>query len=96
MGKVSHAGARDVPRISAYVPADSCAEVTVPLDHRRPPGRTITITISRLPATDPARRRGVLLTTGGGPGGPGVPHHRHAPARRRRLLTPPAPAVLGK
>ncbi|MEN3540343.1 alpha/beta fold hydrolase [Microbispora sp. ZYX-F-249] len=54
-------------------PALRCAEVTVPLDYRRPRGRTITIVISRLPATDPARRRGVLLTTGGGPGGPGVP-----------------------
>ncbi|MEV4326357.1 alpha/beta fold hydrolase [Microbispora rosea] len=54
-------------------PALRCAEITVPLDHRRPRGRTITIAISRLPATDPALRRGVLLTTGGGPGGPGVP-----------------------
>ncbi|WP_062348979.1 alpha/beta fold hydrolase [Herbidospora yilanensis] len=50
-----------------------CARVTVPLDHRRPRGRTISVVVSRLPATDPARRRGVLLTTGGGPGGPGVP-----------------------
>ncbi|GGK89951.1 alpha/beta hydrolase [Sphaerisporangium melleum] len=50
-----------------------CASLSVPLDHRHPRGRTISIAISRLPATDPARRRGVLLTTGGGPGGPGVP-----------------------
>ncbi|MFC7386017.1 alpha/beta fold hydrolase [Sphaerisporangium rhizosphaerae] len=50
-----------------------CARVTVPLDHRRPSGPKISIVISRLPATDPERRRGVLLTTGGGPGGPGVP-----------------------
>ncbi|MEU7913663.1 alpha/beta fold hydrolase [Microbispora bryophytorum] len=64
-------------------PALRCAEVTVPLDHRRPRGRTITIAISRLPATDPARRRGVLLTTGGGPGGPGVPLPSLAP-----LLSP--------
>lgn len=54
-------------------PALRCATVTVPLDHRDPRGRTITLTISKLPATDAARRRGVLLTTGGGPGGPGVP-----------------------
>ncbi|MFG6199731.1 alpha/beta fold hydrolase [Nonomuraea sp. JJY05] len=54
-------------------PELQCAAVTVPLDHRHPRGRTISIAISRLPATDPARRRGVLLTTGGGPGGPGVP-----------------------
>lgn len=50
-----------------------CASVKVPLDYANPRGRWITIAISRLPATDPAQRRGVLLTTGGGPGGPGVP-----------------------
>ncbi|WP_182884955.1 alpha/beta fold hydrolase [Microbispora sp. H10885] len=50
-----------------------CAEVAVPLDYHHPHGRKITIVVSRLPATDPTRRRGVLLTTGGGPGGPGVP-----------------------
>jgi pimeloyl-ACP methyl ester carboxylesterase len=50
-----------------------CTTVTVPLDHARPGGRTIDITVSRLPATDPASRRGVLFTTGGGPGGAGVP-----------------------
>ena len=50
-----------------------CTTVTVPLDHARPGGRTIEITVSRLPATDPALRRGVLFTTGGGPGGAGVP-----------------------
>src|SRR5690349_21395189 len=50
-----------------------CATVQVPLDHARPAGPTIDIMISRLPATDPALRRGVLVTTGGGPGGAGVP-----------------------
>jgi pimeloyl-ACP methyl ester carboxylesterase len=49
-----------------------CAEVRVPLDYARPRGRTITVAISRLAATDPARRRGVLLTNPGGPGGPGL------------------------
>lgn len=50
-----------------------CASVRVPLDYAHPERRAISITISRLPATDPAQRRGVLLTTGGGPGGAGVP-----------------------
>lgn len=50
-----------------------CAAVRVPLDYRHPDARAITVTISRLPASDPARRRGVLLTTEGGPGGAGVP-----------------------
>lgn len=54
-------------------PRLQCATVRVPLDYSRPHGRTIEIAVSRLPATDPALRHGVLLTTGGGPGGPGVP-----------------------
>src|SRR4051794_13871438 len=48
-----------------------CAEITVPLDYSAPEGRTITVAISRLKATDPTKRRGVLLTNPGGPGGPG-------------------------
>ncbi|MEU4332125.1 alpha/beta hydrolase [Nonomuraea dietziae] len=47
-----------------------CAVVTVPLDYRRPGGPTIKVAMSRLKATDPGRRRGVLLYN---PGGPGVP-----------------------
>ncbi|HZP53028.1 alpha/beta fold hydrolase, partial [Actinocrinis sp.] len=54
-------------------PRLQCASVRVPLDYAHPQRRAISITISRLPATDPAQRRGVLLTTGGGPGGAGVP-----------------------
>ncbi|WP_435860368.1 alpha/beta fold hydrolase [Streptomyces scabiei] len=46
-----------------------CADVTVPLDYTRPEGRTITVAISRIPATDTARRVGALLLNGGGPGG---------------------------
>ncbi|WP_194814203.1 alpha/beta hydrolase [Nocardia sp. XZ_19_385] len=49
-----------------------CADVTVPLDYADPQGRTITVTISRLAATDPARRRGIMLSNPGGPGGPGL------------------------
>ncbi|MGW0249578.1 alpha/beta fold hydrolase [Nocardia goodfellowii] len=49
-----------------------CADVTVPLDYGEPEGRTITVTISRLAATDPARRRGVMLSNPGGPGGAGL------------------------
>jgi pimeloyl-ACP methyl ester carboxylesterase len=47
-----------------------CGEVRVPVDHRRPHWRTITVALSRIEATDPARRRGTLLLN---PGGPGVP-----------------------
>ncbi|MBD2893851.1 Tripeptidyl aminopeptidase [Actinomadura sp. RB99] len=45
-----------------------CADVTVPLDYARPEGRTITIAISRLAASDRAHRIGTMLINGGGPG----------------------------
>ncbi|MEV6973194.1 alpha/beta hydrolase [Kitasatospora sp. NPDC093806] len=47
-----------------------CTEVTVPLDYRHPDGRTLSIALSRLPATDPAHRLGTLFYN---PGGPAVP-----------------------
>ncbi|MFJ8467677.1 alpha/beta hydrolase [Streptomyces swartbergensis] len=46
-----------------------CAGVTVPLDYSDPGGRTITVAISRIRATDTAHRVGPLLLNGGGPGG---------------------------
>jgi hypothetical protein len=49
-----------------------CAEVIVPLDYRQVSGRTITVAISRVQATVPAERRGILLTNPGGPGGSGL------------------------
>jgi pimeloyl-ACP methyl ester carboxylesterase len=49
-----------------------CADVTVPLDYSRPGGRTITVAISRIRATDTHRRVGPLLLNGGGPGGPSL------------------------
>ncbi|MFB7928096.1 alpha/beta fold hydrolase [Streptomyces sp. NPDC056039] len=49
-----------------------CADVTVPLDYSDPGGRTITVAISRIRATDTDRRVGPLLLNGGGPGGPSL------------------------
>ncbi|WP_084523710.1 alpha/beta hydrolase [Nocardia inohanensis] len=49
-----------------------CADVTVPLNYAEPQGRTLTVAISRIPATDPAQRRGIMLANPGGPGGPGL------------------------
>ncbi|MFI6317671.1 alpha/beta hydrolase [Nonomuraea sp. NPDC050556] len=46
-----------------------CATVQVPMDYRKPEGRSLSIAISRIKATDTARRRGVLLMNPGGPGG---------------------------
>ncbi|OLR92249.1 alpha/beta hydrolase [Actinokineospora bangkokensis] len=49
-----------------------CATVPVPLDYTDPGGTAIDIMISRLPSTDPGKRRGVLLLNPGGPGGSGL------------------------
>lgn len=49
-----------------------CAEVTVPLDYANPGGRTITVAMSRLAATDTAHRIGTLFLNSGGPGGLGL------------------------
>ena len=50
-----------------------CADVTVPLDHADPGGRTLTVAVSRIKATAPrSERRGVLLSNPGGPGGTGL------------------------
>ncbi|WP_424187217.1 alpha/beta hydrolase [Actinokineospora sp. G85] len=49
-----------------------CGEVLVPVDHRRPRGRSIAVALARVRATDPAQRRGVLVVNPGGPGVPGM------------------------
>ncbi|MDJ0381850.1 alpha/beta fold hydrolase [Streptomyces sp. G-G2] len=49
-----------------------CADLTVPLDYSAPRGRTITVALSRLKATDTRHRIGAILLNNGGPGGPAV------------------------
>jgi pimeloyl-ACP methyl ester carboxylesterase len=49
-----------------------CATVQVPLDYDNPNGTTISIALTRLPATDQAHRIGSLFLNPGGPGGSGV------------------------
>ncbi|WP_461119850.1 alpha/beta fold hydrolase [Saccharothrix stipae] len=49
-----------------------CAELVLPLDYTRPTADRISLVISRRKATDPARRRGVLVLNPGGPGGSGL------------------------
>lgn len=49
-----------------------CATLRVPLDYGDPGGKKIEIAISRLRASSPKERRGVLLLNPGGPGGPGL------------------------
>jgi pimeloyl-ACP methyl ester carboxylesterase len=48
-----------------------CATLEVPLDYSHPDGDTIQIAVSRVAASDPARRIGVMLLNPGGPGAPG-------------------------
>ncbi|MGW1173982.1 alpha/beta fold hydrolase [Kitasatospora sp. NPDC002543] len=57
-----------------------CAEVTVPLDYGNPGGRTLTLALSRIRATDTRHRIGTLLLNDGGPGSPtlGSPPRVHA------------------
>jgi len=49
-----------------------CGTVSVPLDYRNPAGPHIDIAVSKIPAANPAQRRGVLLVNPGGPGGAGL------------------------
>src|SRR6188472_3180472 len=59
-----------------------CATLRVPVNHARPAGPSIDLAISRIRATDPAHRRGVLLSNPGGPGGAGLDY----PAQLRSVL----------
>jgi hypothetical protein len=49
-----------------------CGTLQVPLDYNQPNGTTISLSVVKLPATDPAHRIGSLLLNPGGPGGSGV------------------------
>ncbi|PRY40566.1 alpha/beta hydrolase [Umezawaea tangerina] len=50
-------------------PAADCGTVRVPLDWAEPHGPSVDLAVSRLKASDPARRIGVLFGDPGGPGG---------------------------
>ncbi|GAA2582053.1 MULTISPECIES: alpha/beta hydrolase [Streptomyces] len=49
-----------------------CAAVSVPLDYAHSDGEQIDLTVSRLAAADPDKRRGILMLNPGGPGGSGL------------------------
>jgi pimeloyl-ACP methyl ester carboxylesterase len=61
-----------------------CATLRVPLDYRRPQGRTIDVMISKIATAKPGLRRGVLLHNGGGPGVPSL----HLPAAYAQIYPP--------
>ncbi len=50
-----------------------CTTLDVPLDYKKPDGKTIEIAVSRLASKNPDKRRGVLLTNSGARRG--NPHH---------------------
>ncbi|MEP7090884.1 MAG: alpha/beta hydrolase [Nocardioidaceae bacterium] len=52
--------------------ADSCAQLRVPLDYAKPTGRSITLSVLKVPATDPGERIGSMVVNPGGPGESGV------------------------
>ncbi|WP_235039238.1 alpha/beta fold hydrolase [Kibdelosporangium aridum] len=49
-----------------------CATLVVPMNYRKPGAERISVTISKVPAKDPAKRQGVLLLNPGGPGAWGL------------------------
>ncbi|WP_242614314.1 alpha/beta hydrolase [Actinomadura roseirufa] len=51
-----------------------CAQVPVPLDHRKPNGRKISVAVSRFKHTDSRNYQGVLFVNPGGPGASGLPY----------------------
>lgn len=56
-------------RCQADSPAEfECATIEVPLDYRAPGGKRIGLAISRIKATAPGKRHGVLFSNPGGPG----------------------------
>ncbi|MBT8223975.1 MAG: alpha/beta fold hydrolase [Dactylosporangium sp.] len=65
----------DCPPVAAGIerdPRQQCAVLTVPLNYRKPHGRTIDLAISRIATAEPGKRRGILLSNPGGPGGSGL------------------------
>jgi pimeloyl-ACP methyl ester carboxylesterase len=52
----------------ADVPDTQCATLAVPVDPARPDGATLNLRIARVPASDPSRKKGMLLFIPGGPG----------------------------
>ncbi|GES27517.1 alpha/beta fold hydrolase [Streptomyces angustmyceticus] len=69
----AHAFRTQRPRWTAATTDDGLpveyATIEVPRDHADPDGERLTLALSRHRATDPARRRGILLAVNGGPGG---------------------------
>ncbi|HLN76060.1 MAG TPA: alpha/beta hydrolase, partial [Nocardioidaceae bacterium] len=55
-----------------------CAKIRVPLDYARPDGRSIMLSLIKLPAANPRQRVGSLVVNPGGPGGSGIEYAANA------------------
>ncbi|MEV5205170.1 alpha/beta fold hydrolase [Streptomyces sp. NPDC053720] len=75
-------GPDDEPGQALDAAGADCADITVPLDYTDPGGRTITVAVSRLKATDTDHRVGPLLLNDGGPAGPGL----HMPLTKSQVM----------
>jgi pimeloyl-ACP methyl ester carboxylesterase len=66
----AHRERPEVPELSWHDCGDGlqCATASVPLDHDRPRGRHISLSLAKRTATDPAHRIGTLFVNNGGPG----------------------------
>ncbi|MGW0230430.1 alpha/beta fold hydrolase [Actinopolymorpha singaporensis] len=64
-------GVRDKAWFRATMARMDCGTVEVPLNYADPSGRSISVAVTRLPATDHAHRLGSLAVNPGGPGGSG-------------------------
>ena len=62
-----------------------CGTVTVPLDYEHPDGRTITLALKKLPASDGDAEHGSLFLNPGGQGGSGVEAVADAPRAPEEL-----------
>lgn len=77
------------------MPDTECAILEVPVDYARPQGAKLRLRLGRAPASEPAKRKGVLLLLPGGPG-PGIAEmlrnsnlkkgQHHVQTRSNRLL----------
>ncbi|MEV4178774.1 alpha/beta fold hydrolase [Nonomuraea sp. NPDC049709] len=63
--------AEQVPAFRAQMKRLRCGTVSVPLDHADPGGRQISVAVTRLAASDRARRLGAVTVLPGGPGNSG-------------------------
>jgi len=67
------------------IPDTECTGLDVPVDTARPDGPRFTLRLGRLPALDPAQRKGVLLFIPGGPG-PGIAKTSGGDSRRAQHI----------